>query len=82
MIRTSKNCRIHIIAKQLRYRDCENVLNYAYIESDPVVESCINISFAPYNTLLPSQMELFKSASFNESKKVYNRKPKHIKEYK
>ena len=67
MIRTSKNCVISIVAKQLRFRDCENVKIFSYIESDPVVESCTEIQFGPYNAFLPAQNELFTKANFTPS---------------
>lgn len=67
MIRTSKDCSISIVAKQLRFRDCENIKIFSYIESDPVVESCSGIFFGPYNAFLPSQYELFTKANFTPS---------------
>ena len=71
MIRTSKNCSISIVAKQLRFRDCENIQIYSYIESEPVVESCSEIHFGPYNAFLPAQEELFTKANFTPSIKPY-----------
>lgn len=73
MIRDSKDCVISIVAKQLRFRDCHNIRVLSYIESDPVVESCSEINFGPYNAFLPGQYELFKLANFTESKSKYKK---------
>ena len=45
MVRTSKNCEISVIARQIRFRDCENIKCFAYCPSDPAVESSFNIFF-------------------------------------
>ena len=64
MVRTSKNCEISVIARQIRFRDCENIKCFAYCPSDPAVESSFNIFFAPYNSFFPHLKELFVKANF------------------
>jgi hypothetical protein len=66
-IRTSKNCQISVITKQLRFRECHEMKIFAYCPSDPVVESSSLISFGPYNIISPHLKELFTKAKFNES---------------
>lgn len=67
MMRTSKNCTLCTITKQLRFRDCENIKCFTFCASDPAVESSFNIFFAPYNTFFPHLKELFLKAGFNIS---------------
>jgi len=66
-IRTSKNCRISVISKQLRFRDCENCRIFTYCNSDPVIEASTNIIFAPFNYAFPNAKELFLKAKFEKS---------------
>ena len=67
-IRTSKNCKVSIVSKQLRFRDCQNCDIYSYCPSDPVIEASSNMKFGPFNYLFPNANELFVKAKFNESK--------------
>ena len=68
-IRKSKNCKISLIARQVRFRESENIDIYTYCPSDPVVESCFNIFFAPFNAFFPHLTELFKKGGFNPEDK-------------
>lgn len=70
-IRTSKNCTVSLISKQLRFRDCHDIKIYAYCPSDPVVESSTNIFFGPFNYNFPKAKELFLKGSFSESKIIF-----------
>ena len=72
MVRTSKNCNISVIARQIRFRDCENIKCFAYCPSDPAVESSFNIFFAPYNSFFPHLKELFVKANFIKEKNHIN----------
>ena len=72
-IRTSKNCTISTIARQVRFRDCENLKVFTYCPTDPAVESSFNIFFAPYNVFFPHLKELFITAKFDKAE------PNHIK---
>ena len=72
-IRTSKNCTISTIARQVRFRDCENLKVFTYCPTDPAVESSFNIFFAPFNAFLPHLKELFVTAKFDKAE------PNHIK---
>lgn len=67
MIRTSKNCNISVIAKQIRFRDCEHLNIYYYCPSDPIIETSHSIAFAPFNFKIPALSELFKLAEFDPS---------------
>jgi hypothetical protein len=75
-IRTSKNCEVSAVCKQLRFRDCHNIKIFAFCPSDPVVETSSLISFAPFNYSLPNLKYLFEKASFsiceNKYKSVYD----------
>ena len=68
-IRKSKNCKVSLIARQVRFRESENIDIYTYCPSDPVVESCFNIFFAPFNAFFPYLSELFKKGGFNSEDK-------------
>ena len=68
-IRKSKNCKISLIARQVRFRESENIDIYTYCPSDPVVESCFNIFFAPFNAFFPHLTELFQKGGFNSEDK-------------
>ena len=68
-IRKSKNCKVSIIARQVRFRECENIDIFTYVPSDPVVESCFNIFFAPFNAFFPHLTELFEKGGFNSNEK-------------
>ena len=68
-IRKSKNCKISLIARQVRFRESENIDIYTYCPSDPVVESCFNIFFAPFNAFFPHLTELFQKGGFNPEDK-------------
>lgn len=66
-IRTSKNCSISTISRQVRFRDCENIKIYTYCPTDPAVESSFNIFFAPYNAFFPHLKELFIKGKFDKT---------------
>ena len=68
-IRKCKNCKISLIARQVRFRDSENVDIFTYVPSDPVVESCFNIFFGPFNAFFPHLIELFQKGGFNSEEK-------------
>ena len=68
-IRKSKNCKVSLIARQVRFRESENIDIYTYCPSDPVVESCFNIFFAPFNAFFPHLSDLFKKGGFNSEDK-------------
>ena len=68
-IRTSKNCKVSVISKQLRFRDCTDCKIFTYCISDPVIESSTNILFAPFNYAFPNAKELFNKAKFEISNK-------------
>jgi hypothetical protein len=75
MIRTTKNCSISTIARQLRFRDCENIKCFTYCPTDPAVESSFNIFFAPFNSFFPHLKELFTNANFNQSESNHINSP-------
>ena len=60
-IRTSKNCKISIISKQLRFRECHDCDIFAYCPSDPVIEASTNMKFGPFNYNFPNAKEIFKN---------------------
>ena len=66
-IRTSQNCEISAVCKQLRFRDCRNIRIFTYCPSDPVVENSSLVHFAPYNASFPRLKELFVKGKFSES---------------
>ena len=58
-IRGSKNCQISLIARQVGFRNCENIKVFTYCPTDPAVESSFNIYFAPFNAFFLHVKELF-----------------------
>ena len=68
-IRGSKNCQFSIIARQVRFRTCENLKVFTYCPTDPAVESSFNIFFAPFNAFFPHLKELFIKGSFKSGEK-------------
>ena len=68
-IRGSKNCQFSIIARQVRFRGCENLKVFTYCPSDPAVESSFNIYFAPFNAFFPHLKELFGKGEFKKEEK-------------
>ena len=68
-IRGSKNCEFSIIARQVRFRNCENLKVFTYCPSDPAVESSFNIYFAPFNAFFPHLKELFVKGEFKKEEK-------------
>ena len=66
-MRTCRDCTVYMVSKQIRFRECINVNVFAYCPSDPALESSFNVSFAPFNYMLPNLKELFKACSFEES---------------
>ena len=68
-IRGSKNCQFSIIARQVRFRSCENLKVFTYCPSDPAVESSFNIYFAPFNAFFPHLRELFIKGEFKKDEK-------------
>ena len=68
-IRGSKNCQISLIARQVRFRDCENLKIFTYCPSDPAVENSFNIYFAPFNAFFPHLKELFIKGEFKKEEK-------------
>ena len=45
MIKTTKNCSISLITRQLRFRDYENIKCFTYCPTEPAVENSFNIFF-------------------------------------
>ena len=68
-IRGSKNCQLSLIARQVRFRNCENLKVFTYCPSDPAVESSFNIYFAPVNAFFPHLKELFVKGEFKSDEK-------------
>ena len=68
-IRTSKNCKISVIARQVRFRESNDINIFTYCPSDPAVESSFNIFFAPFNAFFPHLSELFLKAGLNPEEK-------------
>ena len=68
-IRKCKNCKVSIIARQVRFRECQNLDIFTYCPSDPAVESSFNIFFAPFNAFFPHLSELFLKGGFNPEEK-------------
>ena len=68
-IRKCKNCKVSTIARQVRFRESENIDIFTYCPSDPVVETCFNIFFAPFNAFFPYLEELFLKAGFKPEDK-------------
>ena len=68
-IRGSKNCQISLIARQVRFRTCENIEIFTYCPSDPAVESSFNIYFAPFNAFFPHLNFLFEKGGFKQDEK-------------
>ena len=68
-IRGSKNCQVSLIARQVRFRSCENLKVFTYCPSDPAVESSFNIYFAPFNAFFPHLKELFIKGEFKKEEK-------------
>ena len=68
-IRKCKNCKVSTIARQVRFRESENIDIFTYCPSDPVVETCFNIFFAPFNAFFPHLEELFLKAGFKPEDK-------------
>ena len=74
-IRGSKKCEISIIARQVRFRSCENIKVFTYCPSDPAVESSFNIYFAPFNAFFPHLKELFIKGGFKKEEKNHINTP-------
>ena len=74
-IRGSKNCEISLIARQVRFRDCENIKIFTYCPSDPAVESSFNIYFAPFNAYFPHLKELFLKTGFDPNEQNHINTP-------
>ena len=74
-MRTSKNCEISVMARQIRFRDCENIKVFTYCPSDPAVESSFNIYFAPFNAYFPHLKELFLNSGFNPTEENHINTP-------
>ena len=68
-IRGSKNCKISLVARQLRFRTCENLEIFTYCPTDPAVESSFNIFFAPFNAFFPHLTSLFEKGGFKQEEK-------------
>ena len=74
-MRTSKNCTLSTISRQLRFRDCENIKVYTHCPTDPAVESSFNIFFAPFNVFYPHLKEHFIKAGFNKDEENHINTP-------
>lgn len=72
-IRTSMNCEVSIISKQLRFRDCENMTIYSYCQSEPVIENCFGFKFGPFNYNFPQLDILFEKSDIEKSASKYNK---------
>ena len=74
-MRTSKNCSLSTITRQLRFRDCENIKVFTFCPTDPAVESSFNIFFAAYNSFYPHLKEHFIKAGFDKNEENHIKSP-------
>lgn len=51
--RDCENCTIHVACNQFRCRDLYNSTVYLFCETEPIIESSSNLTFAPYNLAYP-----------------------------
>eukprot|EP00747_Dinoflagellata_sp_TGD_P112505 gnl/TRDRNA2_/TRDRNA2_171492_c0_seq1.p1 gnl/TRDRNA2_/TRDRNA2_171492_c0~~gnl/TRDRNA2_/TRDRNA2_171492_c0_seq1.p1 ORF type:complete len:1103 (+),score=237.74 gnl/TRDRNA2_/TRDRNA2_171492_c0_seq1:268-3309(+) len=64
-LRNCKDCTFWIVTRQLRTRDCENCTIYLHTETEPVIETSQNMSFAPLSAEYPGLSQQFSDAKFN-----------------
>lgn len=74
--RDCTNCTIYVPWNQFRWRDLYNSTIYLFCETDPVIESSADLTFAPYNVQYPLQAEHLAAseleAGVNNWDKVFN----------
>jgi hypothetical protein len=55
---------ITIDCLQVRIHNCQDCDFYLLVKSNPIIEQCSNIGFAPYAFQYPNQQEQFQAAGF------------------
>ena len=75
-LRDSRNCECSVACKQMRVKNCNEVIFFLYSKSDPHIEASFDMKFAPYNFSYPNQREDFRRVGFNPNEnrwcKVYD----------
>lgn len=64
-LRNCKNMTVHVVCKQLRARDCENIELHIFTTTDPVVEMSHHMSFRPFHLRLPDLVKSFNACRLN-----------------
>jgi len=64
-VRNCQHCTFTIACKQLRTRDCKDCTFYLYCKTEPIIETSVNIKFAPFNGAYPSHEKDMSSANLN-----------------
>ncbi|CAE7875424.1 Rp2, partial [Symbiodinium sp. KB8] len=73
-IRSCTDCVIAVAARQVRTRDCSNVVLFMYSGTDPIIETSTELQVAPWNVSYPGLREQFAAAGLVPEKNHW----KHI----
>jgi len=64
-IRDCQDLKVSAACSQYRISDSSNIDSYVYAMTDPTLEKCRNVRFAPYNFAYPLQNEHFEKAKLD-----------------
>ncbi len=71
-IKNCSDCIISVACQQFRAKECKNLIVFLYSASDPHMELCKGIAFAPYNFAYPLQDKHFKAAGLNPQANLWS----------
>ena len=71
-VRNCSGCIISVACQQFRAKECKDLIVFLYSASDPHVELCKGMAFAPYNFAYPLQDKHFKAARLNPQANLWS----------
>ena len=71
-MRDCENMTIYAAAEQIRINKSHNIICHVFSQSDPTVEKCTNLVFAPYTLRYPGLSQQFQDAGLDVSEDRWN----------
>eukprot|EP00929_Paragymnodinium_shiwhaense_P040072 TRINITY_DN2094_c0_g1_i1.p1 TRINITY_DN2094_c0_g1~~TRINITY_DN2094_c0_g1_i1.p1 ORF type:complete len:2323 (+),score=731.23 TRINITY_DN2094_c0_g1_i1:122-7090(+) len=71
-VRDCEDCVFYIACRQLRTNNCSRCTFYLYSATEPVIETSVDLAFAPWTASYPKCQKQFETYNFNPSRNLWN----------
>mmetsp|Transcript_12145 Transcript_12145/g.15147 ORF Transcript_12145/g.15147 Transcript_12145/m.15147 type:complete len:326 (+) Transcript_12145:107-1084(+) len=71
-VRNCRDCTFTVACKQLRTRDCHNCTFYLYCKTEPVIETSVDMRFAPFNGDYPGHETDMTNADLDAGRNLWD----------